>query len=310
MDDPVPLSPSPRPLGRSAFEVGPIAYGCWRFSGTDVAAAQEKIETALECGMNLIDTADIYGVDGGGEFGDSEELLGDVFKATPSLRDRMVLASKGGIVLGVPYNSTKAYLTAAVEASLKRLKIDSIDLYQVHRPDMLAPVGEVADALTSLRDAGKIKEVGLSNQSPSQFRALQAHLDFRIISQQPEFSAWQQDPLWDGTLDLSQEFGLATLAWSPLGRGMLATGKPEDGLQQVVCFEKVMDVLTRLAEREETSTANIALAFTLTHPANVTPIIGTQSIERIRESADAVNVQLTRRDWYDIVEARQGAPMP
>ncbi len=310
MDNPISLSTAPRTLGRSSFKVGPIAYGCWRFAGTDAATAQAKIETALECGMTLIDTADIYGVDGGGQFGDSEALLGDVFKAAPSLRERMVLASKGGIVLGVPYNSTKAYLTAAVEASLTRMNVETIDLYQIHRPDLLTPVAELADALTALRNAGKIREVGLSNQSCSQFRALQAHLDFRLISQQPEFSAWHQDALWDGTLDLSQEFGIATLAWSPLGRGMLATGKPEDGLQEIVCFEKVMAVLQRLADREETTTSNIALAFTLAHPANVTPIIGTQSLDRIRESADATKVKLTRRDWYDIVEARQGAPMP
>lgn len=310
MDTPIELSKSPIKLGPSSFEVGPIAYGCWRFAGTDAATAQAKIETALECGMTLIDTADIYGVDGGGEFGDSEELLGDVFKAAPGLRDRMVLATKGGIALGVPYNSTRAYLTSAVDASLKRLKIDTIDLYQIHRPDLLAPAAEVADALTSLRALGKIKEVGLSNQTCSQFRALQAHLDFPLIGQQPEFSAWHQAPLWDGTLDLSQELGLVTLAWSPLGRGMLATGKPDDGLQEILCFEDVMGVLKRLADREETTTANIALAFVLAHPANVIPIIGTQTIERIRDSAQALNVRLTRRDWYDIVEARQGAPMP
>ncbi len=310
MDLPVTLSTSPRRLGSSAFEVGPIAFGCWRFAGTDVATAQSKIETALDCGMTLIDTADIYGVDGGGEFGDSEELLGDVLRGSPALRDRMVLASKGGIVLGVPYNSTQAYMTAAVEASLKRLKVETIDLYQIHRPDLLAPVPEIAAALTSLRDAGKIREAGVSNHTAAQFRALQAHLDFPMISQQPEFSAWEQSPITDGILDLSQELGLATLAWSPLGRGMLATGKPGDGLQQIQCFENVMAVLQQLAERENATTSHVALAFTLAHPANVIPIIGTQNVDRIRDSAKALEVRLTRRDWYDIVEARRGAPMP
>lgn len=310
MDNPLPLDRSPRALGPSNLVVGPIAYGLWRFAGTDVSTAQSKIETALDVGMTLIDTADIYGVDGGGQFGDSEVLLGAVLKANPALREKMVLATKGGIVLGVPYNSTKDYLNAAVEASLTRLGIETIDLYQIHRPDILAPVGEIAEALSNLRQSGKIREVGLSNHSAAQFNALQAHLDFPIVSQQPEFSAWEQSPLWDGVLDLSQERRIATLAWSPLGRGMLATGKPEDGLQEIVCFETVMSVLRRLAERETTSTANIALAFTLAHPANVIPIIGTQSEDRVRESVGALSVTLTRRDWYDIVEARQGAAMP
>ena len=296
-----------RRLGVGDLHVGPIAYGCWRFAGTSAAEAQAKIETALEAGFDLIDTADIYGVGGPG-FGAAEALLGDVFRTTPTLRARMVLATKGGIQLGKPYDSSAAYLMEACEASLRRLNVDHVDLYQIHRPDLLAPFHEAADALTRLRDQGKIRKAGVSNFTASQTRALQAHLDFPLASVQPEFSAWTLDPVTDGVFDLAQETGMASLAWSPLAGGRLAAVEPPDAGDKR--FQAVLGVLDRLAETYDASRSDIALAFVLKHPANVIPIIGTQSIERIRASAKALGVPLASRDWYDVVEARRSAPMP
>jgi aryl-alcohol dehydrogenase-like predicted oxidoreductase len=134
----ITLSPKSRPLGKSGLSVSPMAWGMWRFAGNDVRAARERVEAALDAGMTLLDTADIYGPDNDEPFGASELLLGKVLAEAPGLRDRMVLASKGGIRMGVPYDSSPAYLVEAVDASLARLGVERIDLWQIHRPDMLA----------------------------------------------------------------------------------------------------------------------------------------------------------------------------
>lgn len=297
------------PLGSSGLNVGAVAYGCWRFAGTSIEDAREKIACALDHGMTLIDTADIYGFGEPAGFGGAEALLGEVLASTPGLRNRMVLATKGGITPPVPYDSSEDYLVAACEASLKRLKTDAVDLYQIHRPDLLAPVAETAAALDGLVRRGLVRAVGVSNFTVSQTRALQAHLDVPVVTTQPEFSAWQQDPVTDGTLDWASETGAACLAWSPLAGGSLATGRCPEGTDETR-FHAVIAALDRLAEAHDATRSAIALAFTLRHPANVIPIIGTQNKSRIADAAAASMVRLSRRDWYGIVEARRGLAMP
>ena len=141
------LSPESRSLGKSGIPVSPIAWGMWRFGNVDAAGGRVLVEAALAAGVTLFDTADIYGFDGTGGFGDAEALLGAVFAATPGLRDKMVLATKGGITPPVPYDSGRDYLMAALEHSLRRLRVDHVDLYQIHparHPD--APARTGADA--------------------------------------------------------------------------------------------------------------------------------------------------------------------
>jgi predicted oxidoreductase len=289
--------------------MGPIAYGCWRFAGTDVATARVKIETALEVGMTLIDTADIYGYDGsapapGGGFGAAEELLGRVLAETPGLRDRLVLATKGGITPPVPYNSSPTFLRDACEASLHRLGVETIDLYQIHRPDLLAHPAEVAAVLDELVASGKVRAIGVSNHTVAQTRALQAHLETPLVSTQPEFSPLALDPITDGTLDLAMETGLVPLAWSPLAGGRLA-GEPDDERPRAIA-----DVCDQLADEHGVSRSAILLAWAIRHPAGVVPILGTQQIERIRECARATEVDLTADQWYEILVAGRGEPMP
>ena len=288
-----------------SFTIGAIAYGCWRFAGSTPAEAQEKIETALDAGMTLIDTADIYGYGEPCGFGGAEAVLGEVLAASPDLRDRMVLATKGGIIPPRPYDSGSDYLISAAEASLKRLRVEQIDLYQIHRPDLTAPVEETASALDTLIASGKVKHVGVSNFTVAQTRALQAHLSAPLVSTQPEFSAVHQDPVTDGTLDWCSETGAACLAWSPLGGGRLVTRDLRDERER-----RVHAILARIAERLGTDISNAALAFILKHQANVVPIIGTQTPARIRASAAAAGLDFTARDFYDIVEAWRGVPMP
>lgn len=263
--------------------------------------AQAAIESALDAGINLIDTADVYGLDWGGQsFGEAEQLLGDVLKQAPAIRKRMVLATKGGIVPGVPYDSSR--LREACEASLRRLGVDQIDLYQIHRPDLLTHPAEVARILEELKASGKIAEVGVSNFSTGQVDALQAHLPFPIVSQQPEYSALHLDPLFDGTFDQCMANNTGVLIWSPLAGGKLASA---EGLP-----ESLSAVLTGLAERESTDLSTLALAFALAHPTNPVALFGSTQPRRIQNAMGALKIKLDRNDVYQIIQAGMGESLP
>lgn len=296
------ISREPRPLG-SLPPVGPLSFGLWRFTDPDPARGQLLIETALDAGMNLIDVADVYGFDWGGTgFGQVEENLGAVLAGAPHLRDRMVLATKGGITPPTPYDSSPEYLRAACEASLRRLQVDVIDLYQIHRPDMYTHPADVAATLAGLRDEGKVREVGISNHTPAQAAALAAHLPFPLAANQVEYSAVQLTPMRDGTLDECMRLGIVPLAWSPLAGGSLATG---EGLRP-----ELREVLDGLAAREGVDRGQLALAFVLAHPARPIAIIGSQNPDRIGSSTAALGADLSRDDVYAIIEASEGVPLP
>jgi predicted oxidoreductase len=275
----------------------------WRFKGDDVNAARTLIETAIETGVDLFDTADIYGPDNGEAFGAAEALLGRVLAETPVLRQRMVLATKAGIEIGTPYNSSAEYLIGACEASLRRLGVDHVELFQIHRADFLAHPAEVARALDRLREDGKIREAGVSNYSPGQVRALQAHLPFSLATTQPAFSPLAFSPIYDGTLDQALELGISVLAWSPLAGGKLA--QPETEREKAV-----VEALSKIAQRANVPVTVAAYAWILAHPAHPIPIVGSQNPERIREAALARNVHVSRPEWYEVLTAARGEPLP
>lgn len=301
MSEPL-IDPSRRRLG-SLGDVGPLAYGLWRFTTDDVDDAARLVNTALDHGLNLIDTADVYGLDyGGSGFGSVEENLGRVLAREPGLRDRMILATKGGIHPPVPYDSSPTNLRAACEASLRRLGVDEIDLYQIHRPDMLTHPADVAATLTALRDEGKVREIGISNHTATGAQALQRHLGFAIVTNQVEYSVLHLDPLRDGNFDWSMAEDVTPLIWSPLAGGRLATS---EGVS-----EPVTNALADLASDYGSDPATVALAFTLAHPSRPVAIIGTQQPERIRQSLQALNVNLDRAAVYRLIQASEGRPLP
>lgn len=310
--DALPLSTARRQLGRSSLSAFPIAAGVWRLVGEDVQKARAYVEAALIAGIDLFDLADVYGLDHGGRgFGESETLFGRVLADAPGLRERMLIASKGGIVPPVPYDSSPAHLAAACEASLTRLGVEQIDLYQIHRPDWLAHPEDVAAVLAQLREQGKIREVGVSNHTPAQCEALQRYLDFPIATHQPEWSCWTLAPLRDGVLDQCLGSRMTPLAWSPLGGGRLAlpleaARKEPDGAR----LAELLETLDRIAAREGVSRVAVALAWLLVHPSGAIPIVGTQRPERLEECLGAFDVHLSRREWYEIVVASQGEPLP
>ena len=301
VSDAVVTLDAPRHIGQLP-PVGPVAFGCWRLTGTDDATSA-AVNAAVELGMNLIDTADVYGLDwGGSAFGSCEEALGRLLTAQPGLRDRIVLATKGGIIPGQPYDSTSRHLIAACEASLRRLATDHVDLYQVHRPDLFTHPDEVFAAFTNLRSRGLVREVGVSNYTLHQTTLLEARLSFNLASVQPQYSAAHLEPLRDGTLDHCMKKSLVPLAWSPLAGGRIATG---EGIRP-----SLLAVLDELAARENVTRSAVAIAFVLAHPSKPVAIVGSQDPARLAEAAAATSVRLTRADLYRIVEAGEGVPLP
>lgn len=298
----LPLPPSSLPLGPDGPVVAPLAWGMWRLAGSRTEAAT-LVAAALDAGITLLDTADIYGFDGSGGFGDAEALLGEVLAADPGLRGRMVLATKGGIRPPLPYDQSAAYLGRAIDASLRRLKVERIDLYQIHRPDILAHPQEVARALEDAVAAGKIGAIGVSNFTPAQIAALVHFLDTPLATTQPEISPLRLDCFENGELDQALCLGLRPLAWSPLGGGRIA--EPRTAREQAVAA-----ALDAVAEEQGVSRTVAAYSWLMAHPAAIVPIVGSQRPERIREAAEALRVRWTRQRWYAVLVAARGAPLP
>ena len=290
-------------LGGSGIQVSSIAWGMWRFAGDDVRAAQERVEAALAAGVTLFDTADIYGPDNGEPFGAAEKLLGRVFQKSPSLRSRMVLATKGGIRMGVPYDSSPDYLRSAIGASLERLGTERVELWQIHRPDLLTHPQEVARALEDAYQAGKIATVGVSNFTASQTSALTRYLTIPLVSQQPEFSPLATQPIFDGLLDQAMTEGMTVLAWSPLGGGRVA--KPADARTKAVA--KLLDEKAHAAGVDRSAAA---YSWIMAHPARPIPIVGTQNPARIATIPDAFKLHWTRAEWYRVLETSTGEKLP
>lgn len=300
---------TPVPLCPGGPAVGPIAYGLWRFADHDVPDAERLLGTALDRGMTLIDAADVYGYGGERGFGGAEALLGELFACDPALRGRMTLVTKGGVDLPTPYDASFDYMIAACDASLGRLRTDTVDLYLVHRPDMTAPPDETARALDLIVSSGRAARVGVSNYAPAQAAALAAHMDAPLAVQQVEVSAWAQDTMTDGTLDWGLANRAGAMAWSPLAGGALATGRPPQGAD-AEAFARVVGALDAIAAERGVTRTQAALAFVRGHASRPVPIIGTQEPVRIAEAAAAGELTLTRREWYSVVEARRGGPMP
>lgn len=301
----LPLPPATRRLGATGIEVSPIAWGMWRLAedGRTAADAAKLVHAALDAGITFLDTADIYGFDGKGGFGDAEALLGEVLAADASLRDRMVLATKGGILPPLPYDQSADYLREAIDNSLRRLKVDSVDLWQIHRPDILAHPQETARVLDDAVASGKVRALGVSNFTQGQTAALNHFLGTKLATTQPEISALRIDCFENGELDQAMMLGLTPMAWSPLGGGRLAA--PETARDKAVAA-----ALDTVAEAQGVSRTVAAYSWLMAHPAGIIPIIGSQNAARIAEGAQALTVRWTRTEWYAVLVAARGVPLP
>ena len=310
----LPLPPATRQLGTSGVAVSAIAWGMWRLAedGRSADDAARLVHTALDAGITLLDTADIYGFNGTDGFGAAEALLGKVLAAEPALRGRMVLASKGGILPPLPYDQSPEYLVAAIDASLTRLQTEQIDLWQIHRPDILAHPQEVAKTLDAAIRAGKIGAIGVSNFTIHQTAALdhfleaelgEDFLETRLVTTQPEISPLRIDCIENGELDQAMMYGLTPLAWSPLGGGRLL--KPVS--EREVAVAAALDLV---AGEQGVSRSVAAYSWLMAHPAGIIPIVGSQQAERIVEATQALTVRWTRENWYAVLVAARGERLP
>jgi len=299
-----------------------LAYGCWRVAGTwnpaevtpdREAAGRRAIIAAFEAGYSLFDNADIYcrGV--------AERIFGQALKEIPGMRERVVVATKCGIrPPGDPnpdspyrFDFSAPYIVASCEQSLKRLGIETIDLYLLHRPDYLADPHEVAGAFAQLQEAGKVRCFGVSNFAPTQVTALQAACPMPLVANQVEISLARLDGFTDGTLDQCLIETITPMAWSPLAGGLLGEGaKRLLPAQQKYQTAPVTAVLDDIAKARGASRMVVALAWLLKHPGRILPIIGSANPANIREAVKATELDLTREEWYRLLVAARGEPLP
>jgi predicted oxidoreductase len=309
-------------IGPSPLETTRLAYGCWRLAGTWVPAevtpekeaqGRRAAIAAYEAGYTLFDHADIYC------HGIAESIFGQVLKQVSGMRDRILIATKCGIRFpGEPnpsspqrYDFSREHILHSCEQSLRRLGIETIDLYQLHRPDFLMDPEEVAAAFSQLKQAGKAREFGVSNFRPSQVTALQSACPMRLLVNQVEISLARLAGFEDGTLDQCLADELTPLAWSPLGGGVIATGyTPASNDPRRARLLPLLQTLDDLAQARGTTRTVIALAWLLKHPAKIVPIVGSVQPERIREAVAADTLDLTREEWYRLLLAARGEALP
>lgn len=306
-------------IGSSELTASRIAYGCWRIADVpgpgenDATAGRHAVIAAFEAGFTLFDLADIYGA------GDSERVFGRVLKDVPPLREQVQIVTKCGIrkpgdpVADAPYryDFSAEYILQSCDASLRRLGIETIDLYLLHRPDYLMDPSEVAGAFEQLKSSGKVRAFGVSNFRPSQVAALQKACPLPLVVNQVEISLARLACLEDGTLDQCLEKNISPMAWSPLAGGKLGDGaKRVLASQEGYKTESVNSLLDEFASRHHATRTAVALAWLLKHPAGIIPVVGTTDPGRIREAAKADSVELSREEWYRLLVAARGEFLP
>ena len=282
-----------------------LIMGYWRLMEWQLspAALLDLMKYHLDLGVTTIDHADIYG---GYQ---CEEAFGNALRLEPSLRDRMEIVSKCGIALTAKpehalnhYNTGKAHIIASAEDSLRKLATDHLDLLLIHRPDPLMDADEVADAFISLKQAGKVKHLGVSNFSARQFELLQSRLPFPLVTNQLEISPLNQSSTLDGTLDLCQQLRIKPMAWSCLGGGRLFDGQEYAPLRAEL--EQI---------RHEVGAQNIeqlVYAWVMMLPSQPLPLIGSGKRERIAAAVAAESIALTRQQWFRIRKTALGYDVP
>ena len=294
-----------RKLGNSSLEVSAVGLGCMGMSefygSVSESESHRVIDRALELGIDFFDTSDIYG-----PF-TNEKLVGRAFA---NRRGEAVIATKFGILRGEDgsfrgINGKPEYVRSACEASLRRLGVDTIDLYYQHRVDSQTPIEDTVGAMAGLVKEGKVRYLGLSEAAPQTIR--RAHAVHPITALQTEYSLWSREPE-DELLALCAELGIAFVAYSPLGRGFLS-GKirslddlaADDYRRHSPRFQganflknlALADQVQQLAKSRGCSAAQLVLAWLLAQHENVVPIPGTTKISRLEEDAAAVDIELT-----------------
>jgi predicted oxidoreductase len=297
---------TPVPLSDGGPALSPIVAGAWRMAdwGWSTAERLRWIEQCVELGVTSFDHADLYGDHA------VQGLFGEALALAPGLRERLQLVSKCGIKLVSParpqhtikhYDTSAAHIRASVEASLRELRTDRLDLLLIHRPDPLMRADEVAHVFEALRREGKVLHFGVSNFTPAQFDLLASRT--RLATNQIELSPLHLDPLGDGTLDQLQRLRIRPMIWSPLAGGALLRGEDERA-------RRVRATLEALGAAHGVSPATLAYAWLLRLPSAPLPVTGSHRIEALREALAALSLQLSAAEWTHIWQSATGHEVP
>ena len=308
-------------LGPTDLNITRLCYGAMRIAGgwdkdkVDAAAIEKGIralEAAVDAGYNFIDHADIYGDTM------SETIHGLALDRHPDWRDKLIVATKCGIRFedeppGTPhrYDFSGEHIRWSIDQSLQRLKLERIDLYQLHRPDWLADPAEIAAALIDIHKAGKVRYFGVSNFRPSLVSAVQSALPFPLVSNQVQIHFLRLDTFEDGTLDQCLEKKMTPLAWSPLAGGRFGAALDDtrpwpESEKDVAAVARLKPLLRDVAQGYGTTPLAIVLAWLMRHPSKIVPILGSVRPEAIKEAAQAAEIELDRDNWYRILRAARG----
>ena len=278
-----------------------IVYGMWRLGddkNTSPNHVRAKIDASLDQGITSFDQADIYG---GYE---AEEILGNALSGS-TLRNKMEIVTKCDIIAPVGryadarvkyYDTSRAHILASVDHSLRLMGIDHIDLLLIHRPDPLMDHHETGAALDEVIASGKVRSVGVSNFRHYDWELLQSAMKNQLVTNQIELSVLAHDSFVNGDVSFHQRIGTPLMAWSPLAGGALFSGDHPD----------IMSALSNVALQNNVDETAVAIAWLLAHPSRILPVLGTNSLDRIKGMSAALDVKMDRQTWYEIYTAALG----
>ena len=278
-----------------------LVYGMWRLAddtNTSPDHVRSKMSACLDQGITTMDQADIYGGYA------AEKVLGDALRGT-NLRNQIEIVTKCDIVAPVGryakapvkyYDTSRAHILASIDHSLTLMGIDHIDLMLVHRPDPIMDHFETGSALDEAVASGKVRAVGVSNFKPHDWELLQSAMTQKLVTNQIEISVLEHSALTNGDIAFHQRLSTPLMAWSPLAGGALFTDR----------HQKLRTALQQIADAQSVDVSAVAVAWLLAHPAQILPVMGTNSIDRIKALSQATDVTLSRAAWYEIYTAALG----
>ncbi|QNO15448.1 aldo/keto reductase [Alkalicella caledoniensis] len=294
-------------IGNGELSASQISLGCMRIAKLSTAQASTLINTALDQGINIFDHADIYG---GGK---SEEIFAEAVGMNSNVREKLILQTKCGIRQGF-FDFSKEHIISSVDASLKRLNTEYIDILLLHRPDTLMEPEEVAEVFDTLHNRGKVKYFGVSNQNPMQIELLNKYLNQKILINQLQLSITNTgmidsglnvnmkiDPSIDrdgSILEYCRLKDITIQAWSPFQYGFF-----EGAFLDNPKFPELNATINKIAETKGVTNSAIAVAWILRHPAKIQTIVGTTNNQRLKDICKASQVELSRQEWYEIYRA-------
>lgn len=320
------------PLQQHGIPASQLVLGCMRMGGdwdknspiteAHYKEGQAAVEAALDIGINMFDHADIYTV------GKAERVFGRVLSNQPGLREKIILQSKCGIRFEDEhgphrFDFSEQHILNSVDGILSRLGTEYLDILLLHRPDALMDPEEVASAFHKLKAAGKVRHFGVSNMGQGQIKLLQHYCEEPFVANQLEMSLHKlgflevgthinqeeakQNVFPEGTLEFCRLENIQLQSWGPLAQGIYSGRSLRDQPESVV---KTAELVQQLAKEKDTTPEAIVLAWLMTHPAGIQPVIGTINTERIRACREAATLRLTREEWYSLYISSRGRKLP